>query len=66
MEVHPEENCNKPMTKAWMRSYSVRKDLDFLMLCSANLHDCAVFALWSLRVRWSSKITTRFLTQLII
>ncbi len=34
------------------------------MLCSANLQDRAVFAIWSLKVNWSSKITTIFLTEL--
>ncbi len=33
------------------------------MLCSANLQDRAVFAMCSLKVSWSSKITTRFLTE---
>lgn len=27
---------------------SVRRGMIFLMLCSANLHDCAVFVVWSL------------------
>ncbi len=34
------------------------------MLCSANLQDRAVFAMWSLKVSWSLKITPRFLTEL--
>ncbi len=34
------------------------------MLCNANLHDQALFAMWSLKVSWSSKITPRFLTEL--
>ncbi len=34
------------------------------MLCSANLQDQAVFAMWSLKVTCSSKITPRFLTEL--
>ncbi len=33
------------------------------MLCSANLQDQAVFAMCSLKVSWSSKITPRFLTE---
>ncbi len=33
------------------------------MLCSANLQDRAVFAMCSLKVSWSSKITPRFLTE---
>ncbi len=54
------------MTKAWTRSCSacsVGKGLIFLMLCSANLQDRAVFAMCSLKVSWSSKITPRFLTE---
>ncbi len=54
------------MTRAWTRrcaACSVRKDLIFLMLCSANLQDRAVFAMCSLKVSWSSKITPRFLTK---
>ncbi len=54
------------MTRAWTRSCaacSVRKGLIFLMLCSANLQDRAVFAMCSLKVSWSSKITPRFLTE---
>ncbi len=42
----------------------VRKGLIFLMLCSANLQDRAVFAMWSLKASWSSKITPIFLTKL--
>ncbi len=42
---------------------SVRKGLIFLMLWSANLQDRAVFAMCSLKVSWSSKITPRFLTE---
>ncbi len=42
----------------------VRKGLIFLMLCNANLQDRAVFAMWFLKVSWSSKITPRFLTEL--
>ncbi len=38
--------------------------LIFLMLCNSNLQDQAVFAMWSLKVSWSSKITPRFLTEL--
>ncbi len=34
------------------------------MLCNAYLQDRAVFAMWSLKVNWSSKITPRFLTAL--
>ncbi len=34
------------------------------MLCSANLQDRAVFAMCSLKVSLSSKITPRFLTEL--
>ncbi len=48
----------------WTRSCdacSVGKGLIFLMLCSANLHDRAVFVIWSLKVSWSSMITPRFL-----
>ncbi len=55
------------MTRAWTRSYAAccgRKGLIFLMLCNANLQDRAVFAIWSLKVCWSSKITLRFLTEL--
>ncbi len=54
------------MTRAWTRSCaacSVRKGLIFLMLCSANLQDRAVFAMCSLKVSWSSEITPRFLTE---
>ncbi len=54
------------MTRAWTRSCaacSVRKGLIFLMLCSANLQDRAVFAMCFLKVSWSSKITPRFLTE---
>ncbi len=54
------------MTRAWTRSCaacSVRKGLIFLMLCSANLQDRAVFAMCSLKVSWSSKITPRFLAE---
>ncbi len=46
-----------------MLIFSVRKGLIFLMLCSANLQDRAVFAMCSLKVSWSSKITPRFLTE---
>ncbi len=52
---------------AWTRSCAaccVRKGLIFLMLCNANLQARAVFAMWSLKVSWSSKITSRFLTEL--
>ncbi len=55
------------MTRAWARSCaacSVRKGLIFLMLCSTNLQDRAVFAMCSLKVSWSSKITQRFLTEI--
>ncbi len=55
------------MTRAWTRSCaacSVRKGLIFLLLCKANLQDQAVFAMCSLKVSWSSKITPRFLTKL--
>ncbi len=41
-----------------------QKDLIFLMLYNANLHDRAVFAMCSLKVSCSSKITPRFLTEL--
>ncbi len=54
------------MTRAWTRSCaacSVWKGLFFLMLCSANLQDRAVFAMCSLKVSWPSKITPRFLTE---
>ncbi len=54
------------MTRAWTRSCaacSVRKGLIFLMLCSANLQDRAVFAMCSLKGSLSSKITPRFLTE---
>ncbi len=54
------------MTRAWTRSCaacSVRKGLIFLMLCSTNLQDRAVFAMCSLKISWSSKITPRFLTE---
>ncbi len=40
-----------------------KEGLFFLMLCSANMQDQAVFAMWSLKVSWSSKITPRFLTE---
>ncbi len=69
MEVQLEEHCSSlvwEMTRAWTRSCaacSVRKGLIFLMLCSANLQDRAVFAMCSLKVSWSSKITPRFLTE---
>ncbi len=49
------------MTRAWTRSCAVccvRKGLIFLK------HVQAVFAMWSLKVSWSSKITPRFLTEL--
>ncbi len=52
------------MTRAWTRSCaacSVRKGPIFLMLCSANLQDRAFFAMCSLKVSCSSKITPRFL-----
>ncbi len=58
------------MTRAWTRSgaaCSVRKDLIFLMLCSfcnVFLLFAIVFAMWSLKVSWSSKITPRLLTEL--
>ncbi len=55
------------MTRAWTRSCAacfVRKGLIFLMLGSANLQDWKVFAMCSLKVSWSSKITPRFLTEL--
>ncbi len=54
------------MTRAWTRSCaacSIRKGLIFLMLCNANLQDRAVFAMCSLKVSVSSKITPRFLTE---
>ncbi len=54
------------MTRTWTRSCAacfVRKGLIFLMLWSANLQDRAVFAMCSLKVSWSSKITPRFLTE---
>jgi len=38
--------------------------LIFLMLYIANLHDYAVVPMWSLKVSWSSKMTTRFLAEL--
>ncbi len=44
--------------------HAVRKGLIFLMLCNANLKDRAVFAIGSLKVSWSSKITPRFLTEI--
>ncbi len=56
------------MTRAWTRSCaacSVRKGLIFLMLWSANLQDRAVFAMCSLKVSWSSKITPRFWPKLM-
>ncbi len=34
------------------------------MLCNANMQDRAVFAMWSLKVSCSLKITPRFLTEL--
>ncbi len=40
------------------------KGPDLSDLCNANLQDRAVFAMWSLKVSWSSKITPRFLTEL--
>ncbi len=55
------------MTRAWTKSCaacSVRKGLIFLMLCSANLQNRAVFAMCSLKVSCSSKIIPRFLTEL--
>ncbi len=54
------------MTRAWTRSCAaccVSKGLIFLILCNAKLQDRAVFAMWSLKVSWSSKITPRFLTE---
>ncbi len=53
------------MTRAWTSCAAccVRKGLIFLMLCNTN-QDRAVFAMWSLKVSWSSKITPRFLTKL--
>ncbi len=41
-----------------------QKGPDLLMLCSANLQDRAVFAMCSLKVSWSSKISPRCLTEL--
>ncbi len=35
-----------------------------MMLCNANLQDRAVFAMWSLKVSWSSKISPRFPIEL--
>jgi len=55
------------MIRVWTRSCvacTVRKGLIFLMLCIANLHDQAVFVMWSVKVSWSSKITPRLLTDL--
>ncbi len=52
------------MTRAWTRSCaacSVRKGLIFLMLWSANLQDRAVFAMCSLKVSWSSRVTRKTL-----
>ncbi len=54
------------MTRARTRicaACSVKKGMIFLMLCSENLRDRADFAMCSLKVSWSSKITPRFLTK---
>ncbi len=40
-----------------------QKGPDLSDVCSANLQDRAVFAMCSLKVSWSSKITPRFLTE---
>ncbi len=48
------------MTRAWSSicaACGVRQGLIFLMLCNANLQDRAVFAMWSLKVSWSSNYT---------
>ncbi len=68
MEVQIEEHCSGPVLK-WQGpgqvvQHAVRKGLIFLMLCNTNRQDRAVFAMWSLKVSWSSKITPRFLTKL--
>jgi len=34
------------------------------MSCIANLHDRAIFVMWSVKVSWSSNVTPRFLTDL--
>ncbi len=55
------------MARAWTRSSvacCARKGLIFLMLCNANRQDWAVFAMWPLKVSWSSEISPRFLTEL--
>ncbi len=55
------------MTRAWTRSWAaccVRKGLIFLMLCNANLQTRAVFVMCSLKGSWSSKMTSRFLSEL--
>ncbi len=68
MEDQPEEHCSsqprndKGLDKK-LRSMLCQEGPDFLMLCSANLQDRAVFAMCSLKVSWSSKITPRFLTE---
>ncbi len=54
------------MTRAWKISCaacSVRKGLIFLRMCSANVQDRSVFAMCSLKVSWSSKITPRFMIE---
>ncbi len=60
--VQPRNDKGLPWTRS-CAACSVRKGLIFLMLCSANLQDRAVFAMWSLKVSWSSKITPRFVTE---
>ncbi len=54
---------DKGLDKTWA-AYCVRKGWSFCCRCSANMQDRAVFAMWSLKVSWSLKITQRFLTEL--
>ncbi len=56
--------CYKTFHTRGCAACCVRKGLIFLMLWSANLQDRAVFAMCSLKVSWSSKITPRCLTEL--
>ncbi len=57
------------MTRAWTRSCaacSVRKGLIFLMLCSLNLQDRAVFAMCSAYIRKIRPFLTEHAAQLLV
>jgi len=48
LEVQPEEHGNhKGLDETLWSMLDVMKGLIFLMLCSANLHDRALLAIWS-------------------